>query len=93
MHVSVLEFFIENTKSDEFEGKRVIEVGSKYANGSVRPLIEKFLKPKVSVVIPTYNRADLLPRAISSVLNQRIIKREEIIHLTLARFNFFDKKT
>ena len=46
MNVSVLEFFIENTESDEFEGKRVIEVGSKYVNGSVRPLIEKFLKPK-----------------------------------------------
>ena len=46
MHVSVLEIFIENTESDEFEGKRVIEVGSKYVNGSVRPLIEKFLKPK-----------------------------------------------
>jgi hypothetical protein len=36
MNVSVLEFFIENTESDEFEGKRVIEVGSKYVNGSVR---------------------------------------------------------
>ena len=46
MNVPVLEFFIKNTKSDEFEGKRVIEVGSKYVNGSVRPLIEKFLKPK-----------------------------------------------
>ena len=46
MNVSVLEIFIENTESDEFEGKRVIEVGSKYVNGSVRPLIEKFLKPK-----------------------------------------------
>jgi len=46
MQISVLEFFIENAKSDEFEEKRVIEVGSKYVNGSVRPMIEKFLNPK-----------------------------------------------
>jgi len=46
MNVPVLEFFIENTKSNEFNGKRVIEIGSKYVNGSVRPIIEKFLNPK-----------------------------------------------
>lgn len=27
-------------------------------------------KPKVSVIIPTYNRANLVGRAIKSVLNQ-----------------------
>ena len=45
MQISVLEFFIENCYSNEFKGKRVLEVGSKYVNGSVRPLIEKFLMP------------------------------------------------
>jgi hypothetical protein len=43
--MSVIEFFIDNIKPAEFKGKRVIEVGSKYVNGSVRPLIENFCSP------------------------------------------------
>jgi len=35
--------------------------------------------PKVSVIIPTYNRADLLPRALNSVLNQTFQDFELII--------------
>jgi len=42
----VLEFFIEEVKEEEFRGKQVLEIGSKYINGSVRPLIERFLLPK-----------------------------------------------
>jgi len=45
-HTSVIEFFIENIDIREFKAKRVLEVGSKYVNGSVRPLIERFCKPK-----------------------------------------------
>jgi len=45
-NVAVIEFFIENVKPEEFRDKRVLEVGSRYVNGSVRPLIERFMQPK-----------------------------------------------
>jgi len=45
-NISVIEFFMNEVKCEEFKDKRVIEVGSKYVNGSVRPLIERFCKPK-----------------------------------------------
>ena len=45
MNIAVMEFFIEEVKTEEFRDKRVLEVGSKYVNGSIRPLIEKFLLP------------------------------------------------
>ena len=45
-NVAVNEFFIESIKAEEFNEKRILEVGSKYINGSVRPLIEKFFSPK-----------------------------------------------
>ena len=45
-NVAVIEFFMENVNYSEFNGKHVLEVGSKYVNGSVRPLIENFCKPK-----------------------------------------------
>jgi hypothetical protein len=34
MNIAVLEFFIENLQKEEFENKKVLEVGSKYVNGS-----------------------------------------------------------
>jgi len=45
-NVAVIEFFIEHVEPAEFHGKRVLEVGSRYVNGSVRPFVERFLKPK-----------------------------------------------
>lgn len=46
MHISVIELFIENAKLEEFKNRKILEVGSKYVNGSVRPIIEKFFQPK-----------------------------------------------
>jgi glycosyltransferase involved in cell wall biosynthesis len=37
------------------------------------------MNPKVSVIIPTYNRANLLARAIKSVLNQTFQDFELIV--------------
>ena len=37
---------MEHAKPEEFRGKKVLEVGSKYVNGSVRPLIKNFFSPK-----------------------------------------------
>jgi len=54
-HVSVFEFFINSIDCAEFEGKDVLEVGSKYVNGSVRPLIEKFCKPNKYVGVDIEN--------------------------------------
>jgi len=33
--ILVIEFFIENVRFEEFKDKRVLEVGSRYVNGSV----------------------------------------------------------
>jgi len=45
-NAAVIEFFINSIRIEEFNEKRILEVGSKYVNGSVRPLIEKFTCPK-----------------------------------------------
>jgi len=44
--ITVIEFFLENVKKEEFKNKMVLEVGSRYVNGSIRPLIENFCSPK-----------------------------------------------
>jgi SAM-dependent methyltransferase len=61
-NVAVIEFFIENVERKEFKDKRVLEVGSKYVNGSVRPLIERFCSPReyVGVDIEAGKFVDLI---------------------------------
>jgi len=55
MRISVLEFFMENVKKEEFENKKILEVGSKYVNGSVRPIVKKFLEPKEYIGVDIEN--------------------------------------
>jgi len=44
----IIEWFVDDIiqNPSEFKGKRVLEVGSKYVNGSVRPFIEKLGYPQ-----------------------------------------------
>src|SRR5208337_605847 len=46
MQLGILEFVINNTEPSDFSGKRILEVGSRYVNGSVRPYILKFSRPE-----------------------------------------------
>ena len=61
MNIPVLEFFIENVRDEEINGKRVLEVGSGYVNGSVRPFIER-LRPK------EYIGVDIVPAKFVDVI-------------------------
>ncbi len=60
--VTVYEFFMKYVDVEEFKGKRILEVGSRYVNGSVRQLIERFCKPKeyVGIDIESGKFVDLL---------------------------------
>ena len=46
MNINIFNFFVNTISKKEFENKRIIEIGSKDINGSIRPLIQKFLNPK-----------------------------------------------
>lgn len=61
-NVAVYEFFVESIKAEEFNKKRVLEIGSKYINRSIRPLIEKFssLKEYIGVDIESGKFVDLI---------------------------------
>lgn len=47
--------------------------------GFIIAVIHSLIMPTASVVIPTYNRAEVLPRAVNSVLNQRFEDFELIV--------------
>ena len=86
-NVAVIEFFMENVDCKEFEGRRVLEVGSRYVNGSVRPLIERFCKPReyigidiepgkyVDIVLPAERIVDYFgPESFDVVVSTEVIE-------------------
>ena len=86
-HVSVIEFFIEQAKLVEFKNKRVLEVGSRYVNGTVRPLIEKFFQPReyigidikpgkfVDIVMPAEELLDYFgPESFDVVISTEVLE-------------------
>ena len=63
MRQSVISFFVRNAFRNEIENKRVLEIGSRDVNGSVKPFIQTFRPkeyvgidlaagPRVNVVLP-----------------------------------------
>ena len=87
MRTLVFEFFIDSVDIREFKGKRILEVGSKYVNGSVRPFIERFLKPReyvgtdiepgkfVDVVIPAERLLDYFgPESFDVVIATELLE-------------------
>jgi len=46
MHPGIIEFFIVNTEPSDFNNKRILEVGSRDVNGSIRPYILKISQPE-----------------------------------------------
>ncbi|MGC9227758.1 class I SAM-dependent methyltransferase, partial [Caldivirga sp.] len=81
------EFFMEGVDCGEFRGKRVLEVGSRYVNGSVRPLIERFCGPReyvgvdikpgryVDIVLPAEGVVDYFgPESFDVVISTEVIE-------------------
>jgi SAM-dependent methyltransferase len=84
---NIFEFFIEEASENEFNGKGILEVGSKYVNGSIRPLVERFLAPEnyvgvdiepgkyVDVVISAENLANYFgPESFDVVISTELIE-------------------
>jgi hypothetical protein len=87
VNVAVLDFFMRNVDCGEFNGGRVLEVGSKFVNGSVRPLIERFCKPReyigvdiepgkyVDVVLPAERLVDYFgPESFDVVVSTEVVE-------------------
>ena len=87
MNVAMLDFFMRNVNCMEFNGGKVLEFGSKFVNGSVRPLIERFCKPReyigvdiepgryVDVVLPAERLVDYFgPESFDVVASTEVIE-------------------
>ncbi len=87
MHVAVLDFFMRSVDCGEFAGRRVLEVGSRFVNGSVRPLIERFCRPReyvgvdiepgkyVDVILPAERLVEYFgPESFDAVISTEVLE-------------------
>ncbi len=87
MQVSVLDFFMRSFDCGEFAGRRVLEVGSRFVNGCVRPLIERFCRPReyvgvdieagkyVDVVLPAERLVEYFgPESFDAVISTEVLE-------------------
>jgi SAM-dependent methyltransferase len=100
-NASGLQFFIETMKPSEFNSKQVLEVGSRYVNGSIRPLIENFLSPTkyvgvditpgkmVDVILPAEKVLEYFgPESFDAIISTELLE-----HVTDWRFVINGLKT
>jgi SAM-dependent methyltransferase len=87
VQISVLDFFMRSVDCEEFASKRVLEVGSKFVNGSVRPLIERFCRPReyvgvdiepgkyVDVILPAERLVEHFgPESFDAVISTEVLE-------------------
>jgi len=85
MNIAILDLFLRNVNCSEFSAKRVLEVSSKFVDGSVRPLIERFCNPReyvgvdiepgkyVNVVLPAEKLVDYFgPEPFDIVISMEV---------------------
>jgi len=95
-HVSVFEFFISEARKEEFEGKSVLEVGSRYVNGSIRPMIVNFLHPSqylgidiesgplVDLVLPAEKLLEFFgPDSFDGVISTELLEHVQDLRLII----------
>ncbi len=68
-HAAVYEWVISRLRTEDIRGRRILEVGSRYFNGSVRPLIER-LAP-----VASYTGVDIEP----GLCVDRVVPAEELL--------------
>lgn len=83
----MLDFFMRTLDCGEVADREVLEVGSKFVNGSVRPLIERFCRPRlyvgvdiepgryVDVVLPAERLVDCFgPESFDAVISTETLE-------------------
>lgn len=86
---SIWDFYLDNMKSEDFRGKRVLEIGSYHKFGGIRNFVEKYMQPSLYIGVdirPGHNvdviaRLDDLLKIFNNVYFDIIILTEVMEHI------------